>query len=232
MLVMWRALGGPSRADSSLVFSALRAILKAVVWVTAIAMILSVLGFDVTAIVAGLGIGGLAIGLAAQPMIADVIGAVVIFAERRFKIGDVIRLGNDDPARVIGLSWRSTQVKNAEGLVVTIPNRKVTEATIQNLTKPGGTYDSLTVAVTTQKEAAVMLAVIRQAMDACQHLAGDHGVTVKEFNQKGESKTIKYRFWWFLKDYETRNKTRDEVFARISTSLSQGDMAGTEISLA
>jgi small-conductance mechanosensitive channel len=165
-------------------------------------------------------------------VIADVIGAVVIFAERRFKIGDVIRLEGDEPARVVGLTWRSTQVKNADGLVVTIPNRKVTEATIQNLTRTGGTYDSLSVSVTTQKDADRVLAVVRRAMGECEQVAPEYGVSVQEFNQKGETKTIKYRFWWFLADYEARNKTRDEVFARIGASLAHEDMAGTEISLA
>jgi small-conductance mechanosensitive channel len=231
MGLLRRALGGRGD-DSSLVFSALRAILKATVWVTAIAMILSTLGFNVTAIIAGLGIGGLAIGLAAQPMIADVIAAVVIFAERRFKIGDVIRLGGDDPARVVGLTWRSTQVKNADGLLVTIPNRKVTEATIQNLTKAAGTYDSLSVSVTTQKDVSKVLAVLKRAMAECEHLAADHGVFVKEVNHKGDTKAIKYRFWWFLRDYEARNKARDDVFERISTSLAHEDLTGTEITLA
>jgi small-conductance mechanosensitive channel len=157
---------------------------------------------------------------------------VVIFAERRFKIGDVIRLGGDDPARVVGLTWRSTQVKNADGLLVTIPNRKVTEATIQNLTKAAGTYDSLSVSVTTQKDVSKVLAVLKRAMAECEHLAADHGVFVKEVNHKGDTKAIKYRFWWFLRDYEARNKARDDVFERISTSLAHEDLTGTEITLA
>jgi small-conductance mechanosensitive channel len=218
--------------DSSLAMSALRAVLRATAWVAAIVLILSVLGFNVTAILAGLGIGGLAVGLAAQPMIADVIGAVVIFAERRFKIGDVIRLGSDDPARVVGLTWRSMQVKNADGLVVTIPNRKVTEATIQNLTRAGLTFDSLNVSVTTQQDVTKVLDVIKRALAECTHLAAEHGVSVKEFTQKGETKTTTYRFWWFLTNYEARNQTRDDVFARIGASLAHEDMAGTEIRLA
>jgi small-conductance mechanosensitive channel len=234
-LLLWvlrRLLAGAAEDGPGLVLAAFRTILKATVWVGAVAMILSVLGFDVTAIVAGLGIGGLAIGLAAQSVIADVIGAVVIFAERRFKIGDVIRLEGDEPARVVGLTWRATQVKNADGLVVTIPNRKVTEATIQNLTRAGGTYDSLSVSVTTRQDADRVLAVLRRALGECEQVAPGQGVSVQEFNQKGEVKTIKYRFWWFLADYEARNKTRDEVFARVGASLAHEDMAGTEISLA
>lgn len=180
--VLWRLIGGSRGEKSSLVFSALRAILKIGVWVAAFILILNLLGFNVTAILAGLGIFGLAIGLAAQPLFADVIGAVVIFAERRFKIGDVIRLSGEDPARVVGLTWRATQVQNADGLLVTIPNRKVTEATIQNQTRAGKTYDSLAVSVITDRDAGRVLAVLERAMAECEHLAADHAVAVREFN--------------------------------------------------
>jgi small-conductance mechanosensitive channel len=230
--VLWWIFGRKSGDTSSLVWAALRTAIKAAVWVAALILILSLLGVNVTAIIAGLGIFGLAVGLAAQPMIADLIGAVVIFAERRFKIGDVIRLGTDNSVRVVGLTWRSTQVKNADGLVVTIPNRKVTEATIQNLTRATGTFDCLDLSVTTEQDAAKVLAVLQRAMESCENAVADQEVSVQEFNQKGEAKTIKYRFSWFLTDYEKRNQTRDEVFARISASLAHEEMAGTEIRLA
>jgi small-conductance mechanosensitive channel len=232
MWVLRRAIGGAGAESSGLVLSALRTFLKLGVWVAALALILSVLGFDVTAIVAGLGIGGLAIGLAAQPMIADVIAALVIFIEGKFKIGDVIKLGGDDPAQVTGLSWRSTQLRNADGLVVHVPNRKVTEQTIRNLTKAGQTYDTLDVTVTTQREITEVLAVIRQALEECQYLTADRGVSVQEFTHKGDTRVAKYRFWWFVKDYESRNQTRDEVFSRISESLEHEDLKETEVTLA
>jgi small-conductance mechanosensitive channel len=233
MLVLRRGIGGSEDAGgSSMVLTAVGAFLKVAVWVAAIALILSVLGFDVTAIIAGLGIGGLAIGLAAQPMISDVIGAVIIFAERRFKIGDVVRLGNDEPARVVGLTWRSTALKNPDGLVVSVPNRRVTETTVQNLTRSGQTYDSLSATVTTDKDVNAVVAVIKKAMDECENLSTDHGVSVRKFTHKGTTKVVEYRFWWFLKDYESRNKTRDEVFNRIGTELAHEDMAGTEVTLA
>jgi small-conductance mechanosensitive channel len=228
-----RAVGaGKDGQEAGLILSTLRTFLKAGVWVTALALILHVLGFDVTAIVAGLGIGGLAIGLAAQPMIADVIAALVIVAEGKFKVGDVIKLGNDDAVKVIGLSWRSTQVRNADGLVVNIPNRRVTEQAVQNLTRAGETYDTLDVTVSTQREVSKVIAVIRQALEECKYLSADHGMSVQEFSHKGEMKTVKYRFWWFIRDYEARNKTRDEVFTRISTSLVEEDLKGTEVTLA
>jgi hypothetical protein len=42
---------------------------------------------------------------------------------------------------------------------------------------------------------------------------------------------VKYRFWWFVKDYEGRNKTRDEVFTRIGGALAEEDLRGTEVTL-
>jgi small-conductance mechanosensitive channel len=233
-IVMWvlrRAMGGGSD-DTSLVLSAIAAFVKAGIWVVAFALVLSVLGFDVTAIIAGLGIGGLAIGLAAQPMISDVIAALVIFAERKFAIGDVIRMGDGDPARVIGLSWRSTQLRNKEGLTVNVPNRKITEESVQNLTKNGKTYDGLTVTVKTDRDVGTVLDSIRKVLNECEPMAADHGVSVQEFTRKGDVTVVKYQFWWFLTHYEKRNQTRDEVFKRISQGLEEQDMKGTEVTLA
>jgi small-conductance mechanosensitive channel len=164
-------------------------------------------------------------------MISDVIAAVVIFAERRFRIGDVVKLGGDDPARVVGLSWRSTALKNASGLVVSVPNRKVTEATIQNLTRGGETYDSLSVTVNTTRDVNEVLRVIKAALGECENLSADRGVAVKSFNQKGDEKEVEYRFWWFLRDYEARDATREEVFAHVGAALADENLAGTEVTL-
>jgi small-conductance mechanosensitive channel len=234
MLILRRAIRGGTDAagNPSPALSALRRVLKVGVWIAAIALILSVFGYDVTALVIGLAIGVLAVALAARPMIADVLGSVVIFAERRFQVGDVVRMAGGEPARVVGLSWRSTALKNSSGLVSSVPNRRVTEMTVENLSRSGETYDSLAVTISTDKDAGKVIGVIRAALAQCKNLTPDQGVTVLKFNQKGHMKVVEYRFWWFLKDYEARNKTRDEVFARIALGLANEDMTGIEVSLA
>jgi small-conductance mechanosensitive channel len=133
---------------------------------------------------------------------------------------------------VVGLTWRSTALKNADGLVVSVPNRKVTETSVQNLTKAGHTYDWLSATVTTDKDVASVVEVINKAMQACENLSSDHGVSVRKFTHRGTTKIVEYRFWWFLKDYENRNKTRDEVFTHIGTELAQENLTGTEVTLA
>src|SRR5262249_35586143 len=131
-----------------------------------------------------------------------------------------------------GMSWRCTQLRTAEGVVVNTPNRIVAERSFQNLTRAGQTYDSLDVTVTTRQDMSRVLGVIRQALEECKYLGAEHGVSVKKFTHKGETKVARYRFWWFVKDYEGRNKTRDEVFARISSRLAEEDLMGTEVTLA
>jgi small-conductance mechanosensitive channel len=209
----------------------LRGVVRLVVWAAALAVVLSILGYDATAFVVAAAVGLLAAALAARPMIADILGSISIFADRRFKVGDVVRFSGAEPARVVDLTWRSTLLRNANGMVSSVPNRTVTEATVENLTRGNETYDTLLVTVSTDKDAGKVINVIRSAMAQCKNLGTDQGVTVVSYVQKGAVKIVQYRFWWFLKDYETRNKTRDEVFARIAVGLSHEDMTGIEIAL-
>lgn len=234
IFILRRAIrsGTDAAGNPSPILAPLRGALRLGVWIAALALILSIFGFDVTALVIALAIGVLAVALAARPMIADVLGSVVIFAERRFKVGDVVRLADGEPARVVGITWRSTALKNSNGLVVSVPNRKVTETTVENLSRGTEAYDTLAVTISTDKDAGKVINVIRAAMAQCKNLTPDQGVTVLSYNHKGFVKVVQYRFWWFLKDYETRNKTRDEVFARIALGLAHEDMTGIEVTLA
>lgn len=218
--------------DPSPVLKPIRGALRVVIWLAALAVVLSILGFDVTAFVIAVAVGVLAFALAARPLIADMLGSVAVSAERRFKVGDVIRLGGGEPARVMGMTWRSISLKNTHGVVSSVPNRAVAEATVENLTRGTDTYDTLTVTISTDKDAGKVINVIRAAMAQCKNLTPDQGVTVVSYIQKGAVKLVQYRFWWFLKDYELRNKTRDEVFARVSVGLAHEDMAGIELALA
>lgn len=92
------------------------------------------LGYDVKAILAGLGIGGLAFALAAQDTIANLFGAIVVAVDQPFKIGESIRIGaNAGQVEDIGL--RSTRVRLGDKSLVVIPNKTVAAETITNLSR-------------------------------------------------------------------------------------------------
>jgi MscS family membrane protein len=88
----------------------------------------------ITSIIAGLGIGGLAIALAAQDSIKNFFGSIVLFTDKPFEIGDrVIVDGHDGPVEEVGL--RSSKIRTLDGHLITVPNGELANKTIQNIGK-------------------------------------------------------------------------------------------------
>ena len=88
----------------------------------------------ITSIIAGLGVGGLAIGLAAQDTIKNFFGSMMIFSDRPFDLGDrIVVNGHDGPVESVG--FRSTRIRTLEGHLVTIPNGELANQTILNVGK-------------------------------------------------------------------------------------------------
>ncbi len=87
-----------------------------------------------SAVIAGLGAGGLAIGLAAQDTIKNFFGSLMIYADRPFELGERIVIdGHDGP--VEGVGFRSTRIRTLDGHLVTVPNGEMAYKTIQNIGK-------------------------------------------------------------------------------------------------
>ena len=107
--------------------------LRFIIWSIGIIVALNNAGYDVGAVIAGLGIGGLAFALAAKDSISNFFGGVTIFADKPFILGDRIKIdGFDGIVTEIGI--RSTRLKTLEGRIVTIPNGKFTDSYIENVT--------------------------------------------------------------------------------------------------
>jgi MscS family membrane protein len=110
----------------------LRKTLKASVWIISIIIGLDNAGYDVGAVIAGLGIGGLAFALAAQDSVKNLFGGITIFTDKPFQIKDRIKIsGFDGSVEEIGI--RSTRIRTLDGRRVTIPNSKFSESAIENV---------------------------------------------------------------------------------------------------
>lgn len=112
--------------------SIVRRTVLGVIWSIGIVMALRNVGVDVGALIAGLGIGGLAFALAAQDTIKNIFGGITIFTDRPFRIGDRVKVdGFDGFVEDIGI--RSTRLRTLEKRLVTIPNYKIVDASIENI---------------------------------------------------------------------------------------------------
>jgi MscS family membrane protein len=136
LLGLWREkiVSAQDRIFADMLFPMLRNAAKAAVVVAAAVLTADNLDIKITSLLAGLSIGGLALGLAAQDTVANLFGAVAIFLDKPFHLGDTIKVeGVEGVVESIGL--RSTQIRNPDGHHVTIPNKTMGNAIITNVTR-------------------------------------------------------------------------------------------------
>jgi MscS family membrane protein len=92
---------------------------------------LAAFGVDLTALIAGLSIGGLAIALAAQETVKNLIGSIMIYADKPFKIGDFINSG-EITGTVEEIGFRSTRIRTPDSSLISVPNGSLVDMVINN----------------------------------------------------------------------------------------------------
>lgn len=120
-----------SQMDDQLLLILKRGIQIAIV-IFGIITILNRLGINVTALIAGVSIGGLAIALAAQDSVKNLIGAFMVFLDRPFDVGDYIIAGSVQGV-VQEVGFRSTRLQASDTSIITVPNGKIADEVINNL---------------------------------------------------------------------------------------------------
>ncbi|MDB5713221.1 MAG: mechanosensitive ion channel family protein, partial [Sphingomonadales bacterium] len=110
----------------------IRLLVTAAVFAIAIVLILSNLGVNVTGLVAGLGVGGIAIGLAAQGIFKDLFAALAILFDRPFRVGETIKFG-DAIGKVEAIGLKTTRVRSIDGEQIIMSNDKLLDTQIRNM---------------------------------------------------------------------------------------------------
>jgi MscS family membrane protein len=115
----------------SMGFPILALVLKIVVVVSGLAAVLRLFNFDVGTVLTGLGLGGLAFALAAQDTLKNFFGSVMLVADRTFRVGDLVKIGeNEGVVETVGL--RSTRLRGPDDSLLTVPNSDLTTAHVIN----------------------------------------------------------------------------------------------------
>jgi small-conductance mechanosensitive channel len=120
----------PAPDDSLLDLMA--SVIRVLLGVLGLSMALQAAGQNPLALVAGLGIGGMAVAFAAQDAVSNVIAGVLILMQRPFKVGEVIRIG-DISGTVTGIGLRATQITKFDEEIVSIPNKTFMDSAVVNV---------------------------------------------------------------------------------------------------
>jgi small-conductance mechanosensitive channel len=115
-------------------------------------LLMDVLGINISPLIAGLGLGGLAVALAIQPTLANLFAGTYVMTEGVIATGDYIQLENGLKGYVVEVGWRSTRIRDWRNNLVVVPNSKFAETIITNFQQPthavnvyfecGTSYDS------------------------------------------------------------------------------------------
>lgn len=143
----------------------LRKGVRMIIWIMAIVIGLNNAGYNVGAILAGLGIGGLALAMAAKDTVSNIFGGFTIFADQPFKMGDRVKIDGYD-GTIIEIGVRSTRLRTLEGRIVTIPNATFTDAPVENVSREPSRKIVLNLGLTYDTTPDKM----RQAMDLLRNI--------------------------------------------------------------
>jgi len=175
-----------SKLDDQLV-PVVRKALKATIGVIGFVWVIQLLGYSVSALITGLGIGGLAVALALQDTLGNFFGSVFIFLDRPFAVGDWIKLeGVEGVVEEVG--FRSTRIRTFPATLVSVPNKTVAAAIIDNWSRMPKRRITQTVGVTYETSADQMEQAVEGIREILEKDEGvDKELIVVRFTEFGDS---------------------------------------------
>ena len=206
-----RAAADSDKSLNEQLYPIVRKSLKAFILIVAVLVTSQNLGINITGVLASLSIGGLALGLAAQDTLANLFGAVAVYVDKPFQIGDTIKLEGGIEGRVETIGLRSTRVRNLDGHLVTVPNKTMGNATITNVARRPTIKTEINLGLTYDTTNAQ----IERALAILDEVYRPHPMThdvLITFNKFGDSAlNIQVVHWWKSTDYRQYLKGIQEL---------------------
>jgi len=196
-------------------------ILITIVWIIAVLLIIANLGYNVTSLIAGLGIGGIFVGLAAQETLSNFISSIAVFLDKPFNVGDLISFGNTT-GTIEDFGLRSTRIRTFEGTLVIVPNNIMAKETLTNVSNRQGRRTeqriSLTYNTSTEKLKEA-IQIIKDTLGSNTHVQSDNYL-VHFLNFSPSSLDIDIIYYVKLLDtYNDVQNVRQDINFRIKSLL-------------
>ncbi len=197
---------------------------KIVVLIIIILNLLDLYNINITALVAGLGVGGIAMALAAQDTLANILGCIVIILDKPFVIGSRIKiLGYDGNIEKVGL--RSTHLRTFDGGLVMLPNKTVSNTDLENVTE----RDSIRQVETIILDPSISTAKLRFAVDNIKDILYKMNGIKEDYQVFFESRNatsvlVKIWYWVNSTDYWVFMDVKEKVNYAIYSFLEENDI--------
>jgi MscS family membrane protein len=190
-------------------------IVKFLIVFVLLASFLQYQGYSLTSLVAGFGITGLAVGFAAQQTIASMFGTLGILTDKVYKTGDYVKI-DDVEGIVESINLRSTKIRTLDNFLVTIPNDKMANSTVTNVSKAhkrrfdmtfGVTYD------TSDEKLHQAMQIINEILAKRTDIHKEHNIFVETL----DSSSINIRLLGYTKSkaFDSFAQTRSQIYLEV-----------------
>ena len=193
------------------------------VFVFGLVMALSQLGVNVGAAIAGLGVVGIAVGLAAQDSLANTIAGFTIFWDRPFIVGDFVTVAGEY-GRVEDITLRSTRIRTPRNSYVVIPNKRIIDEVLENDSKQGELRVDVPISIAYKENSHAARKALLAAISGLEHVLTDPAPDVIVEACADSSVNLVMRVW--VLDASTRQGVR---FATMEAGKRALDDAGIQI---
>ena len=214
----------PHQADTVLLL--LHRLARLLIISTSLIMLLSLYNINATALIAALGVGGLALSLAAQDTLSNVIGGIMIMIDQPFRVGDRIEIPKLNTwGDVVDIGLRSTRIRTSDNRLVIMPNNVISTDQIVNYTYPDPRYRiQIEMKVGYRQDIESVRKIIIDTVRQVEGVLPDKPVDAL-IDAMGEyAMTIRVRWW--IESYVDTRRMFDRVYTALLKALEE---AGVEI---
>lgn len=202
------------------VLSVLQSIMAVVIWTLGFASALASIGFEVTAVLASLGVGGVALALASQDTVSNFFGGLIVLTQHPFKVGDRISVAGVD-GWVQHIGFRTTVIKNWWGQDITIPNTQFTNQVLINIDSQGQYFKELR----PRLDPGTSVEKLEEALQIFRDIVKDNqdvldAITWEAVAELGPG-YIELEFWFAVTRWRPEESERFDEYAKQALSMTK-----------
>lgn len=215
MILYDRALETEDKSDDQIILFA-KDLIKVLVVIFAIFFILSaIFHVNITSLIAGLGIGGLAVALAAQDTLSNLLASFIIFLDKPFKAGDTVTF-DSITGTIEKVGFRSTKVRTLDKSLLTVPNKSLTDGPLNNITESPFRRVKFMVGLTygtSSQQIQTVIDEISEVLKNHEETKDDFTVAFSDFS--AYSMDIMVLFFVYSNDWEKMVRVKEEINFKI-----------------
>ena len=208
-----------STIDDSLV-SLFHSILRIALFVISLLYLLNLWGIEITPLLAGLGIAGLAVALALQPILSNVFSGAAIVLDKSVRVGDLIYLDSKTKGKIEKIGLRSTRILTFDNELIIVPNNKLADSIIQNVALPEPKSRTvIPFGVAYGSDIAKVKKIVLKEIKQIKSVVNEPKPIVR-FREMADS-SLNFKAYFYVDSFENRFAAIDEANTRIYNAFNK-----------